>query len=500
MINKELLANTDSPNILLIMTDQHSKHFLGCYGNELIRTPNLDRLASEGMRFRNTYCPSPLCVPSRMSFMTSQTPSENEVWTNNHILDSGIPTWATILSIAGYETALLGRMHFNGPDQRHGFEVRPVSELGAGPVGIPYKGGPLWTKFPGSTSGQCRESVEIAGRGHTHYQWSDEERTRVAINWLKYKADSDTSRPFAAVLGYVLPHCPFVAKPDLFNYYYDRVSIPSIEEKQPDTITRFRELRGILNPALSDERIRVALAAYYGLCEHMDTLVGQVLDTLDQTGLARNTLVIYTSDHGEMAGEHGCWWKSNYYEGSASVPMIARWPNVIAPGSVSDAICNLMDIGPTFAEIAGTKFPYTVEGRSLCKILRDKEDADWINETTCELVDIRGGVFPSRMIRSGPWKLWTFADDQNLPLALFNIDDDPDELVDLGQDPAYEEIRNRLLERLYKDWNPKDAVLKTQKLNTYYNVLGQWGRTVRPDTPDQMIFPPAEYEADVELL
>jgi len=494
-------TTVDTPNILLIMTDQHSRHFLGCYGNEIVRTPNLDRLAEEGMRFSSTYCPSPLCVPSRMSFMTSCRPSANEVWDNLQILHSGIPTWATLLSIAGYESVLLGRMHFCGPDQRHGFESRPVAERNAGPVGAPVKGGPLWTKFPGSTSGQSREAVEIAGRGHTHYQWSDEERTRVALQWLDERGGNASARPFAAVLGYTLPHCPFVAKPDLFDYYYDRVDVPTVEEDQPPTTRRFRELRGILDPPLPAERVRVARAAYYGLCEHIDSQVGQILDKLEETGLADNTLVIYTSDHGEMAGDHGCWWKSNYYEGSAGVPMIARWPGVTAPGTTSDAVCNLMDIGPTFAEIAGTSFPYPVDGASLCRILQYGNDEDWIDETTSELVDAKFNRYlPSRMIRSGPWKLWQFVDDENLPPALFNLDEDPQERNDLGEDFAHANVRDDLLARLHQDWDPETAARKCRDYRAQYAVLRQWGETVKPDAPDAMVYPPAEYEDDVELL
>lgn len=494
------MNNPDKPNILLIMTDQHSKHFVGCYGNELVRTPNLDRLYNEGMRFTDAYCPSPLCVPSRMSFMTSRTPSANEVWSNQNILHSGIPTWATILSIAGYETALLGRMHFCGPDQLHGFELRPIGERCAGPVGIPPKGGPNWTKFPRSTSGQCRESVEIAGKGHTHYQWSDEERTRVAVEWLKNKAVSEEPRPFAAVLGYSLPHCPFIAKKELFNYYYQHVDIPHVEESQPMAIRNFRETRGILNPPLAEERVRVARAAYYGLCEHIDSLIGQVLDTLEKTGLAKNTVVVYTSDHGEMAGEHGCWWKSNYYEGSVGVPLIVRWPGVVSPGSVSGAVCNLMDIGPTFTEIAGTKFPYPVEGKSLCRIFGTDNDDEWNDETTSELVDSRSGYISSRMIRKGPWKLWVYGDGKKMPPALFNLDDDPGELSDLGQEPAYEGIRTSLLERIYRDWNPEEAARKSRLHRDYFNVLKEWGEVVKPDSPYTLVYPSDDYESDVELI
>ncbi len=486
------------PNILVIMTDQHSKHFIGSYGNKIVRTPNLDKLASEGMRFSNAYCAAPLCVPSRMSFLTSMTPTKNQVWNNNHILNSGIPTWATLLSAAGYETALLGRMHFSDIDQMHGFESRPVGERGAGPVGFKQKGGPFWTKFPGSTSGQSRSSVEIAGKGHTHYQWSDEERTRKACDWLTEKSNCN-ERPFAAVIGYVLPHCPFVAPKDLFDYYYEKTEIPEVEVSQPATITRYRKMRGILEP-LPDERIRIARAAYYGLCEHIDSLIGNVMDTLDKTGLSKDTVVIYISDHGEQAGEHGCWWKSNYYEASAGVPMIARWPGVIKPGSVSDAVCNLMDIGPTLADIAGTSFPYEVDGHSLFKTMTEGSDPDWINETTCELADFRGGYFPSRMVRKGPWKLWVYGDSEALPPSLFNLDDDPEEQIDLGLDSAYEAIRNELLETIYNGWDPEDVIEKSKKQWDYFELLKKWGTSVNPDAPFALMYPSDEYESDVELL
>lgn len=491
----------DRPDILLIMTDQHSKHFLGCYGNQLIRTPNLDNLAEKGMRFDNAYCPSPLCVPSRMSFMTCQTPSAIQVWNNRHILNSGIPTWAHIMAAAGYETTLVGRMHFFGPDQRHGFEHRPIAEAKAGPVGIPRKGGPLWTKFPSSTTGQSREVFAFVGKGHTHYQWQDEERTRIAVNWLREKSRTTRRRPFVAVLGYNLPHCPFVAPKELFDYYYQRVDTPTVEQNLTPTVQRFLKLRGLIDPPLPEERVRKARAAYYGLCEHVDSLVGQVLQALEDTGLAENTLVIYTSDHGEMAGEHGCWWKSNYYEGSAGIPLIVRWPGRVPAGTVTAAICNLMDVGPTFAEVAGTGFPYPIDGSSLLTLLREGRDDSWINETYSEFIDHRGGKpLPSRMIRSGPWKLWCYADDTGLPPALFNLEHDPGELHDLGVHPEYSDVRNRLLEKICRKWDPRTSTRKSLEYWRYFDVLYSWGQTVKPDSADVLVFPPAESEDDVELL
>ena len=143
------------------MSDQHSKHMLGCYGNYIVRTPNLDRLATEGIQFNNAYCASPVCCPSRMSFLTGRTPSNNSVWNNNRVLNSAIPTWAHVLSIAGYGTSLLGRMHFEGHEQYHGFEQRPIGEMFA-----VHPGGFNGEKYP---SGQNRRVMELSGTGTTTY-------------------------------------------------------------------------------------------------------------------------------------------------------------------------------------------------------------------------------------------------------------------------------------------------------------------------------------------
>jgi choline-sulfatase len=495
--------NTNT-NILVIMTDQHSKHVLGCYGNGVVRTPNLDRLAEQGMVLDNAYCPAPLCVPSRMSFMTGRWPSHTRVWNNNHILGSGAATWAHSLAVAGFETALIGRMHFRGPDQRHGFSRRPVAEQGASYPGVPPSGGPMWTRFPSSTSGQERASVEIAGTGRTHYQWFDEERTRVALEYLEEKA-APGSEPFAAVLGYTLPHCPFVAPKELFDYYYSRVDIPAAEEDQPETVRRFRRVRGILDPPLPEERIRIARAAYFALCEHIDMLIGRVLQKLENTGLADRTLVVYCSDHGELAGEHGCWWKSTYYEGGAGIPMIARLPGVISAGERSSAVCNLADIGPTLTDLVGAPPVPACDGRSLVPVLTAPAGSgapvDWPDETFSELVDHRGGVpLPSRMVRRGPWKLWAYGDAEGLPPTLFNLDDDPHELEDRGKDPGCAPVREALLARLYDGWEPERAAAASREQWDDFALISEWARATDQAPVDEMVVPPASYEDDVELL
>ncbi|MBT3382021.1 MAG: sulfatase-like hydrolase/transferase [Lentisphaerae bacterium] len=486
------MPSTDRPNVLIIMSDQHSRHFLGCYGNDIVRTPHLDALAARGMRFESAYCPSPLCVPSRMSFMTGRTPSANRVWSNNDVLSSRIPTWAHSLGAAGYGTALIGRMHFVGEDQRHGFEHRPIGEYFQAHLGAPRLGGPLFKKISGGTSGQCRISVEQAGYGRTTYQAFDDMIGEATCRYLEEKAVDSPDRPFAAVAGFVLPHCPFFAPKDLFDHYYERVDMPVPGDDNPDekppAIQRFKKLRGIAEP-LPIERIRIARAAYYGMCEYFDRVVGLILAKLTETGLERNTLVIYASDHGEAAGEHGCWWKSHYYEGAVGVPLIAALPGVVPEGHVSNAVCNLMDLGPTVIEMAGADPLPAVDGHSLWTLLRNGEDPAWPNETVSELL---GGVGdpPSRMVRSGPWKLFDYDDEH--PPVLYNLDEDPHELVDLADVAEFASVRDGLLTRLQDGWDPPFVRRTTLERERDMAPIVQWGKVTHPRHPDVLAIPDVE--------
>ncbi|MBN1807728.1 MAG: sulfatase-like hydrolase/transferase [Planctomycetes bacterium] len=504
-----IMSNRESrPNILIIMSDQHNPHFLGCSGNSIVRTPNLDRLASEGMIFTNAYCPAPLCVPSRMSFMTGRTPSRNRVWDNTHILSSGIPTWTHYLAAAGYETALIGRMHFVGSDQMHGFEKRPLGEYSSAPPGIPLKGGPAWTKYSSDSTGQSRESVEIAGTGTTGYQIYDRMVVEATCRYLTRKAHGD-GRPFAAVSGFLLPHNPYIAPKALVDYYMQAADMPCVEENQPPTVRRMLQARGLLNP-LTPEQTRRARAAYYALCDLFDSNVGTVLKRLDQTGLADNTLVVYCSDHGDMAGEHGCWTKSCYYEGSAGIPLIARLPGVVEAGTRCDAVCSLLDIGPTLVELAGGEPMHGIDGRPLLPLLRSGDAHGWADETYSEFMGLRVWprhalqdnypAMPSRMIRSGPWKLWLYADAEKLPPALFNLESDPNETTDLAADPTYAQVVAELSAKILRGWNPAAASAESIDATLSRNTIGKWGAVVRPEAPLAVPYPPPEAEADVRLF
>ncbi|MCZ6633815.1 MAG: sulfatase-like hydrolase/transferase [bacterium] len=341
-----------------------------------------------------------------------------------------------------------------------------------------------------------------AGYGTTAFQWADQQVADCACDYLKEKATGDDDRPFAAVCSIWLPHCPFIAPKDLFEYYHNRVDVPEVEAEQPETVTRFRRHRDVLD--LDAERVRVARAAYFGLVEFVDGLVGQVLDTLKKTGLADHTLVIYCSDHGEMAGEHGCWWKSNYYEGSAGVPLIARLPGVVPEGAVQDAVCNLVDIGVTLTDVAGGEPIRATAGRSLWPTLQGNHPVDWVDETYSEFVEAKytgETQFPSRMVRSGKWKLWVYGDDEELAPSLFDLEADPDEVNDLAGDPAHQDVVQDLLRKIYDGWDPKAVCEASLAATADHHMRSRWAQAVKPQGPDEVLAPPPEeLEDDVVLV
>ncbi len=268
------------PNILLIMSDQHNPRIAGYASDTIVRTPNLDNLAATGVRFDNTYCPAPLCVPSRMSFLTSRWPSDQHVWSNQCFLDSTIPTFAHHLTLAGYETVLCGRMHFEGYDQQHGFTRRLVGDFTVQHPGTRHtfelsRPGAL-AEHLGHALGQNYIAATTAGPGRTCVQAYDEAVSRAASDYLT-KTQSD--RPFCLVAGFYGPHCPFIAPKDLFEEYYARVDVPDIPEGYFDQLhpylRQWRRHRGI--ETLTDEQVRRARAGYYGMVTFLDQRVGEIL-------------------------------------------------------------------------------------------------------------------------------------------------------------------------------------------------------------------------------
>ena len=472
---------SDQPNILLIMTDQHSPHFLGCAGEPIVRTPTLDRLAESGVRFTNAYCGHPLCVPSRMSFLTSRFPSDIRVWTNSCHLRSDIATFVHYLVNAGYSTTLCGRMHFTGPDQRHGYERRIIGDVD-----------PKLEHIPLNTTGQTADGVRTAGPGRTAYTRYDEEVTQVCCRELEALDRQRPDKPFFMTVGYVLPHCPFICPKHLFDEYVSQIDVPQLPEGYLESlhpaVKLWREHRKI--DGLTDEEVRTARAAYYGLVTMMDGLIGQILSTLEGTRFARDTMVVYTTDHGEMAGEHRMWWKSSFYEGSACVPLLFSWPGQFAAGRTVDSVCSLLDVGPTLVDYGGGQPMPSARGDSLRQFLcGDGSTEGWRDTAFAELGRSMNDP-PGRMVRSGKFKLNHYH-GYEAP-QLFNIELDPREMRDLGGDPNFSEVREELLEMVMGEWSGEDVVQSLDCLEADRKVLNDFGASAQlseGDPPDRWTAP-----------
>ena len=474
------------PNFLILLSDQHSPHVLGCYGDRVVQTPNLDRLASRGVLFEHAYCQAPLCVPSRMSFLTGLQPSQSRVWTNSDTLPSDIPTFAHALGAAGYQTALIGRMHFNGPDQRHGFDQRLVGDV---TPAFPDRGIPLTPQLlPGATN-SSRLSVSIAGPGKTAYQVFDEDVTKATVDYLRGAAS--TKRPFCAVSGFVLPHSPFVCPESFWRYYYDRVTAPPLPPGYlaalHPAIQTWRKARGVDD--LTTEEIRRARAGYYGLVAQFDGMVGRILEALRESGMENDTVVVYTSDHGEMAGENGMWWKMNFYEGSVTVPLIVA-SSRFRPARRASETVSLVDIAPTLCELAGAP-QVQGSGKSLVPVLSGTATAP-PTDALSELAPM-GPVPATRMIRRGKWKLVHF---HGMRPQLFDLERDPREQHDLGESAEFRAVRDELTAAVMRDWKPEEISRELAVRQSQRTILAKWAEQTHPPSdpvwqapPDANIFP-----------
>ncbi|HJO05961.1 MAG TPA: sulfatase-like hydrolase/transferase [Chloroflexota bacterium] len=419
------------PNILVIMSDEHDPTISTPYGHPFVRTPYQQRLADEGAVFENAYCNSPLCVPSRASFMTGRHLYRTGVWDNTVPLASDIPTWAHRLNNAGYETVLCGKMHFIGRDQIHGFSKRIMPDI--------HGEGGYHTNLPDWTKGQLAEPLAVSerltegtGAGDNVQQRYDDEATKRAVTYLL--DDERHEGPWAMCVGIFAPHFPFTVRPEYYyGYYPEHADLPRtptvpLEDSHPQT----QRLRGHFQAeGITEEQTRVARAAYYGLTEFGDDKIGEILAAVDTNGLADNTIVVYTSDHGESLGEHGMWYKCTFYDPSTRVPLIVRWPGVVEPGSRHSQVTSLLDLVQTMLDVAGADNNET-DGVSLAPLLRgESEDGD--GEAFSEY-HAHGTTTPGRMLRRGRYKLNYYLDD---PPELFDLETDPDELTDLAADPAH---------------------------------------------------------------
>jgi choline-sulfatase len=434
------------PNILVIMTDEHNPAYSSPYGHPFVQTPNIQRLAERGVVFDNAYCNSPLCVPSRASFMTGRYVHRTRVYDNYSSLSSNEPTWAHRLNSAGYDTALSGKMHFLGEDQLHGFQRRVLSDIHGKLMSATVD----WVSKRGWGTAAHLHRFAEAGPGNCKYSDYDDAVTARAVQYLG--EPERKSRPWALCVGLITPHYPLIPRQRFWDMYYphhaDLPDIPEghLESQHPQS-KRLREYFNLNN--LSADTVRRCRAAYYGLVSFADERIGMVLDALERNGLDDNTLVVYCADHGEMAGEHGLWWKCSFYEGSSRVPFIVSWPKQLGTGR-RERIVSLVDLTRTILEFAGCDVDeQDLDGASLGGVLRGTE-ADGGGFAFSDYY-AHGTNRPGRMLRMGRYKLNYYLDE---PVELFDIEADPGEFTDLAGDPAHAAVRKQMMSLVKADWDP----------------------------------------------
>ena len=421
--------------------------FSGTYGHPLVKTPQMDRLAADGVLFQNAYCNSPLCMPSRMSFMSGRYIHHVDAWDNDAPMSSHTVTWAHMLRAAGYDAVLSGKQHFAGLDKLFGFRAQLSRDLhgerrhaifpwaeGIRPAPKPWPG--VYQAGPGSTT-----EIEV-----------DDDVEEKALAYLRDPARR--RQPWALNVSFIAPHFPLVVPQRYWDMYPPEevdlpVNPPGHLQNQHPVYRRMRAQFGLLHE-FTEEELRRARAGYYGLITYLDDKIGRLLDVLEETGQAANTVVVYTSDHGEMAGEHGMWRKSNFYEQSSRIPLLLSWPGHLPSGKRVDEVVSLVDLVATLVDIAGAPTAgVSLDGDSLLP-LAEGTDAAWKDEAFSEYL-AHGVIRPMAMLRRGRYKLNFSLGDA---IELYDLETDPGEFNDLAGDPAYAPIIDDLRTRLLDHWDP----------------------------------------------
>ena len=441
------------PNILLIISDEHNAGVLGCAGNAIIRTPNLDGLGQRGVTFENCYCNSPLCVPSRLSLTSGKYVSRVGAWSNKCWLPSGeYPSLPRLMNAAGYESLLCGKMHYDST-RRYGFrEICPhMNEHRKTGIGQRRRADDLEAK-PGISNRFSNFHTGNDSRILSH----DQEVTKHTCGFLKARKNED--KPFFLITGYLAPHFPLIVPEDFWRRYEGKVPMPVIPEGHLDALPRnYKHLRiAFNNEDVPDDIVRKGRELYYGLTEWLDVEIGKVLDTLGDSEVAENTVVIYTTDHGENMGEHGLWWKNCLYDSAAKAPLLVSWPARWKGGQRRTQACSLVDVVQTIAELGEARAPSDWDGDSLAPWL-DNPDVKWKDRAVSEYYghNVASG---SVMIRMGHFKyVYHTPPDEKHPAEreLYDLAKDPGEFTNLAAQPKYSErvkdMHTALLDELGED-------------------------------------------------
>ncbi len=439
------------PNILIFMVDQLNGTLFPDGPADWLHAPNLRRLAARSTRFANCYTASPLCAPGRASFMSGLLPSRSRVYDNAAEFAADIPTYAHHLRRAGYQTSLAGKMHFVGPDQMHGFEERLTTDIYPADFGWtpdyrkPGERIEWWYHNMGSVTG--------AGVAEISNQMEyDDEVAYEATRKVYDLARGRDARPWCLTVSFTHPHDPYVARRKYWDLYEDCAhllpEVPAFDYEDHDPHSRrIFDANDWRSYDITDDHIRRARRAYFANISYLDDKIGEVLEALDGTRQTEDTIILFVSDHGDMLGERGLWFKMSFFEGSSRVPMMIAAPGM-APGRVEAPVSNI-DVCPTLCDLAGVSMdevaPWTA-GQSLVPLGQGAaRKAPVAMEYAAE-----ASYAPLVALRQGRWKFTRCALD---PDQLFDLEADPHELNNLAADPACAQTLKQFSDMADARWN-----------------------------------------------
>jgi choline-sulfatase len=452
------------PNLLILMADQLSALALRVYGGGVVRAPHIEALASAGVVFDSFYCNSPLCAPSRFSFMAGQLPSRIGAYDNAAEFSAATPTFAHHLRAAGYQTILSGKMHFCGPDQLHGFEDRLTTDIYPADFGWT----PDWTRPEERPAWyHTMDSVTQAGPcARTNQIDFDDEVVYAARRKLFDLARSEDRRPFCMVVSMTHPHDPYAVPEEYWNRYRDEEialpRVPDLAGREDPHSQRLRHVIGLGLVQPSEAQVRAARRAYYGAISYVDDQIGALMSALAQASFAEDTVTVLLADHGDMLGERGLWYKMSFFEPACRIPLIVHAPGRFPPRRVPQT-ASLVDLLPTFVALAsGASNPSNAgptDGSSLLPALEGGATGD---EALGEYL-AEGASAPIVMIRRSRHK---FVHSPADPDQLYDLEADPDERRNLSAYSEHAALVDRYREEVTRRWDlaaVHAAVLASQR-------------------------------------
>ena len=421
-------------NLLIIMSDQHSRGAMACYGHPIVRTPCLDRLAARGTRFISCWTPSPVCIPARAAFATGKYIHEIGFWDNADPYDGSTKSWHHHLRDAGHQVVSIGKLHFRSEEEDCGFSESII------PMHVVEGKGDLLGLIRDDlpVRGAAYKMARMAGPGESVYTQYDREIAARAQIWLHEAARRAQPKPWVLFVSFVAPHYPLTAPPEHFYRYFDdgNLPMPKLYDRQarPDHpfIHDYARAFNFDDYFETDGDVRRAVAGYLGLCSFMDEQAGKVLSALAASGLHACTRVVYTSDHGDAVGQRGLWGKSTLYEETVGVPLIVAGED-IPEGRVIDTSSTLLDICPFIFECVGATGDDEQSGVSLARLAKGERP----ERTVLSEYHGMGSTTGAFAIRAGSFKYVHYVKYRP---QLFDLESDPDETRDLAPDGRYASV------------------------------------------------------------